>query len=127
RLVRDDGVAPELSHSWSLLVGSRGAVAVSELAATVGWSRQHLARRFGEEFGLSPRLAGRVIRFERARRMLQATPSFVSLAQVAATCGYYDQAHLTRDFVDLGGCTPTQLLVDDLPSVQDSEDGLPSP
>jgi len=124
RLVREDLGAPELRRSWQLLVASAGTVSVADLATGVGWSRQHLARRFGEEFGLSPKLAGRVVRFERARRMLQATPSFVSIAQVAASCGYYDQAHLTRDFVDLAGCSPSRLLADeDLPSFQDT-DGL---
>jgi AraC-like DNA-binding protein len=30
----------------------------------------------------------------------------ISLAQVAALCGYSDQSHLTREFRDLGSCTP---------------------
>lgn len=117
--VRAD-VSDELRHSWRLLVASAGTVAVSDLASTVGWSRQHLARRFGDEFGLSPKLAARVVRFERARNMLLDTPSFVSIAQVAAACGYYDQAHLTRDVLDLAGCTPTGLLADELPHFQDT-------
>jgi AraC-like DNA-binding protein len=124
RLVREDVAAPELRRSWELLVASAGTVPVADLASEVGWSRQHFARRFGDEFGLAPKLAARVVRFERARGMLQATPSFVSIAQVAASCGYYDQAHLTRDFVELAGCSPTQLLRDEhLPSFQDG-DGL---
>ena len=121
RLVRDDVVAPELRRSWDALVATGGTVSVADLARDVGWSRQHLARRFGDEFGLRPRLAGRVLRFERARRMLTSTPSFVSIAQVAAACGYYDQSHLTHDFVELAGCTPTALLAQELPSFQDDE------
>ena len=85
----------------------------------------HFARRFADEFGLSPKLAARVVRFDYARRMLQRTPALVSIAQVAAVCGYYDQAHMTRDFVELAGCPPGRLLVeDDLPSFQDA-DGAP--
>jgi len=121
RLVTGDVVAAELRHSWDVLVASGGTVSVADLARDVGWSRQHLARRFGDEFGLRPRLAGRVVRFERARRMLTSTPSFVSIAQVAAACGYYDQSHLTHDFVELAGCTPTALLAEELPSFQDGE------
>lgn len=100
---------------------SGGTVSINALAAEIGWSRQHLARRFGDEFGLGPKLAARVVRFERARRMLERTPSFVSIAQVAAACGYYDQAHLNRDFAELAGCSPTVWLAAELPSFQDDE------
>ncbi|MGH9135292.1 MAG: helix-turn-helix domain-containing protein, partial [Ilumatobacteraceae bacterium] len=100
------------------VVDSGGAITVAELARETAWSRQHLTRRFREEFGLAPKVAGRVVRFERAYRMLRSTPSFVTIAQVAAVCGYYDQAHLDREFKALAGASPSRLLVDDLPSVQ---------
>jgi AraC-like DNA-binding protein len=127
RLVTDDVVAPELRRSWHALVSSGGTVSMAGLAREIGWSRQHFARRFGEEFGLGPRLAGRVVRFERARRMLTSTPSYISIAQVAATCGYYDHAHLTHDFVELAGCPPTTLVAEELPSFQDEDVALGAP
>jgi transcriptional regulator GlxA family with amidase domain len=116
-------VAPELGHAWRALVRSGGTAAIGDLAATVGWSRQHLARRFGDEFGLGPKLAARVVRFERATSMLKAIPPYVTIARVAAACGYYDQAHLNRDFNELAGCPPTTWLTEELPSIQD--DGVP--
>lgn len=122
RLVRDDPLEPALRRSWQLLAASAGTAQVAEIAKRIGWSRQHFARRFADEFGLSPKLAARVVRFERAWRMLNAAPSFLSIAQIAATCGYYDQAHLTRDFVQLAGCPPGRLLQQELPSFQDSAD-----
>jgi AraC-like DNA-binding protein len=125
RLVRQDSLEPALRRSWQLVAGSGGTLAVGDLARRIGWTRQHLARRFAGEFGLTPKLAARVVRFERARRLLE-TP-FVSIAQVAASCGYYDQAHLTRDFTELAGCPPARLLADDLPSVQDGDGGDPRP
>lgn len=111
-------VGPELTWAWRSVVGSGGAVTVGALANEIGWSRQHLARRFGAEFGLSPKLAARIARFERARRMLQHTPSHISIAQVAAACGYYDQAHLNRDFAELAGASPTTWLADEATSGQ---------
>jgi AraC-like DNA-binding protein len=119
RLVRDDDLEPAMRRSWQLLVGSAGATPVAQLAGTIGWTRQHFARRFADEFGLSPKLAARVVRFDRARRMLE-TP-FLSIAQVAYACGYYDQAHLTREFTELAGVPPGRLLEGDLPSVQDTD------
>jgi AraC-like DNA-binding protein len=62
---------------------------------------------------------GRVLRFDRARRLLGRVDR-PGLADVAATCGYYDQAHLTREWNELAGCTPTTWMSEELPSVQDS-------
>ena len=127
RLLRDDPLEPALRRAWQLVAGSGGAVPVGEIARTIGWTRQHFARRFATEFGLTPKLAARVARFERARRLLSSTPRHVSIAQVAGVCGYYDQAHLTRDFVALAGCSPGRLAHGDLPSFQDPDgaDGGP--
>ena len=122
RLVASTGAprpAPELSGAWELLVGSGGTLGVNDLAGQVGWSRRHLAGRFASEFGLSPKLAARVVRFERATALLRSTGR-PALAEVAAACGYYDQPHLNRDFVALAGCPPGEWLATELPSVQDA-------
>ena len=119
RRLQSDSLEPALWRSWQLVATSTGTGPIAEIARTVGWTRQHFARRFSDEFGLSPKLAARVARFERARRMLEATTR-VPLAQVAAACGYYDQAHMTRDFGKLAGCSPGRLLVGDLPLFQDT-------
>jgi AraC-like DNA-binding protein len=119
RLLEPQVVVPELGWCWRAVVATGGTVTVKELADETGWSRQHLTRRFRAEFGLTPKVAARVVRFDRARRLLQQAPEGFSIADVAVACGYFDHAHLNRDFADLAGCTPTQLLSDDLPSVQD--------
>lgn len=113
-------VAPEVREAWRLLVASGGTASVSAIVDEVGWSRRHLAQRFRDELGLSPKLAARIIRFDRARRALQE-PGHRSIAEVAAVCGYYDQPHLTRDFVALAGCPPGEWLATELPSVQDGD------
>lgn len=121
----DDVVLPELGHAWRALLRTGGAAPVSVIAESIGWSRQHLTRRFSNEFGLGPKLAARVIRFTKARRMLQSAPSFVTLAQVAGACGYYDQAHLDRDFAELAGCSPSEwMAAEQVPFVQDVESML---
>lgn len=110
---------PELRRTWELLERHDGALEVAALAKEVGWSRQHLRRRFTEEFGLSPKLAARVFRFDRARHALQSAP-WRTIGELAVECGYYDQPHMDREFAQLAGCSPTELLVGDLPSVQDA-------
>lgn len=126
RVLRDDPLEPALRRAWQLVACS-GTMPVGDIARTIGWTRQHFSRRFAAEFGLTPKLAARVARFDRARRMMSSTPPLVSIAQVAAVCGYYDQAHLTRDFVALAGCSPGRLADGDLPSFQDPDAVDPRP
>jgi AraC-like DNA-binding protein len=118
RLDEPAGPARETVRAWERLVASGGRLDVGTLAKEVGWSRRHLSERFRVELGLPPKVVGRVLRFERARRLLEA-PRRPSLAEVAAVCGYYDQAHLNREFRELAGCSPLVWLAEELPSVQD--------
>jgi AraC-like DNA-binding protein len=119
RVLREPvAVAPEVVHAWNCLVASGGTMEVGAVAREVGWSRRHLSGRFREELGLSPKVMGRVIRFERARQLLQH-PDRPALADVAAACGYYDQAHMNREWSEFAGCSPTIWMAEELPSVQD--------
>ena len=114
----------EIAHAWRALVSSNGALDIAELARDVGWSRRHLAEQFGTELGLSPKTMARVMRvmrFEAAKRRL-GTSQPVSLSEVAASCGYADQSHLTRDWKQFAGTTPGAWMRDDqLPFVQDED------
>jgi AraC-like DNA-binding protein len=118
RLDEPAGSSPETVRAWECLVASGGRVDVRTLAREVGWSRRHLSERFRLELGLPPKVLARVLRFERARRLLTG-PRRPALAQVATVCGYYDQAHLNREWRELAGCSPLAWLADELPSVQD--------
>lgn len=112
---------PEVSHAWRRLRETRGAVSVADLAAETGWSARHLSAQFRAETGLSPKAAARVIRFDRARRALarrHADGRRDFLADLAADCGYYDQAHLAREFRELAGCPPSRWLAEELRNVQ---------
>jgi AraC-like DNA-binding protein len=113
------GTDASLGMAWRRLVASGGSVGVEPLAEQVGWSRRYLARRFADEFGLSPKAAARVVRFERACALLRAGRG--SLADVAHACGYYDQPHLNRDFRALAGCSPTAWIRSEFPFLQDGD------
>ena len=102
---------PEVARAWDRLAGTGGTLRIEELAREVGWSRRHLALRFRDEIGLSPKSAARVIRFERACDLLRG-PARPALADTAAVCGYADQAHLARDFRELAGLTATEWLAE---------------
>ncbi|MFC4123210.1 helix-turn-helix domain-containing protein [Nonomuraea zeae] len=107
RIRQGPAIGPELPWAWARLLESGGRVGVSSLASSLGWSHRHLVSRFHDQIGLSPKTAARVIRFGRAVRLLQSgTP----IARAAADCGFYDQAHMNREFRLLGGTTPGQIF-----------------
>ena len=107
--VRVARVDASLAAAWDLLVSRRGGVSIAEVAEQVGWSRRQFTARFAQEFGPRPKLAARVMRFERSRRLMGRTP----LAEIAFRCGYADQSHLVRDWRQFAGAAPTQWLRDD--------------
>lgn len=107
----------EVTRAWARLHATGGGVRVQQLADEVGWSRRHLAARFGEEIGLTPKQVARILRLQRSRSRLLAGAS--TLAEVAAECGYADQAHMAREWQDLAGYAPTRWLREELPFVQD--------
>jgi AraC-like DNA-binding protein len=115
-------VAPEVSWAWQQLLREGGTVRVAALAAGTGWSGRHLTSQFRAEIGLTPKAAARVIRFDRARHLLVRSLAVVNpeyrLADLAVACGYFDQAHLAREFRALAGCPPSQWLAEEFRNVQ---------
>lgn len=130
--VAETQIPAELVHAWRLLLRSRGAMPIADVAGELGWSTRRLSGRFSAEFGLTPKAAARVIRFDRARRRLvdrarggpvDAWPDAGSrrglgLADLAVDAGYYDQAHMDREFRALAGCPPVSWLAEEFRNVQ---------
>jgi AraC-like DNA-binding protein len=100
--------SPEVVQAWRLLIASDGGMPIAATASEVGWSNKHLITRFKEQIGLTPKLAARLMRFERVWRHV-ARGDAARWDQVAAESGYADQAHLIRDFRTFTGTTPTAL------------------
>jgi AraC-like DNA-binding protein len=123
RLAEERSAPAPLARAWRLLLEGRGLASIGALAQQVGWSERHLSNRFREEIGLTPKLAARVIRFDHARRALQAEhlrDGRSDIARVAAESGYFDQSHLDRDFTEFAGLPPSRWLAHEFGNVQDS-------
>ncbi len=121
RMELPSGARRETSYAWERLTRAAGAVEVGTLASEVGWSRRHLTQCFSAEYGVGPKQMARVLRFERARWMLTETDR-PTLADVAAACGYADQAHMVHEWHALAGASPTAWLEAEVfPFLQDGE------
>jgi AraC-like DNA-binding protein len=102
---------PDVVRAWRRLEETGGRLRVEALAAELRCSRKHLASQFREHVGPSPKTAARILRFNRLLRVLGREPR-PGWAELAASCGYADQAHLSREVRRLAGCTPRELAGD---------------
>ncbi|WFP73698.1 AraC family transcriptional regulator [Mesorhizobium sp. WSM4906] len=87
-----------------LLASMDGGIGLEELAAQCQLSRSHFARAFKASTGLSPLRWLAKQRLERVKVSLKNTN--LSLAEIAASCGFADASHLTRVFIRETGHRP---------------------
>jgi AraC-like DNA-binding protein len=122
-----------LSSAWRRLVATDGRIALGSLASELDCSHRALIANFRTCVGFPPKTIARLLRFNRAVRSLdglsrtranesvskpyieteQAEDRLVGpiqWADLAADCGYFDQAHLIRDFREFAGSTPAAFL-----------------
>ncbi|QEL17731.1 DUF6597 domain-containing transcriptional factor [Limnoglobus roseus] len=93
---------PAIARAAEEFVASGGRLSVTPLSLRANLSPRRFIELFRREIGLTPKTFCKVQRFQRAIYHLDTSP-LSGLARVALTCGYYDQAHLNRDFRELAG------------------------
>lgn len=78
---------------------------IDELARKFGWNARMIHRQFLGACGYGPKHFQRIMRIQRAIRVLHVeAPAGASDLAIAA--GYADQAHMNRDFREITGFTP---------------------
>jgi AraC-like DNA-binding protein len=85
------------------------APAMTDVADEIGISSRRFIQLFSNEVGLTPKLFARVRRFQRVLQQIRTSAEF-SWADMAASCGYFDQAHFIHDFKEFSGINPTAYL-----------------
>jgi AraC-like DNA-binding protein len=119
------------SRALDRVVGGGGDVSLASLASELGCSHRHLIAEFRQRVGLPPKRIARLLRLGRALETInrevragdpegqpyierEATEahrchdSVVNWADLALSCGYYDQSHFIREFRDFTGWSPSQ-------------------
>ncbi len=105
RLHRDRPLDPTARAMHQLAAGRCN---VGDAARMTGISERQFERRCLEWAGVSPKALARVSRFQRAIGEYRSGHS--TWINIAHKVGYYDQMHLVRDFHDLAGGAPTQVM-----------------
>ncbi len=118
---------------WRRLVATDGRVVLSSLDGELDCSHRTLIARFRRCVGFPPKTVARLLRFNRVVRSLDCSSrtranetvgkpyiesvhadgqhmDAVRWADIAADCGYFDQAHLIKDFREFAGNTPDAFL-----------------
>lgn len=82
-----------------------------DLAEFFGIGRRQLERRVRDVFGVSLRDVRRLSRWGFCvERLVNEHVAWGDLTHLAQESGYFDQAHMTREFVELSGFAPLPLL-----------------
>jgi AraC-like DNA-binding protein len=98
-----------VSYAVNLIQRGETAAQIGRIADRIGISHKHLLREFDRCVGLNPKTFARVCAFQRVIQSV-GQKAKVEWADTASKCGYYDQAHLIREFRAFSGLTPMSYL-----------------
>lgn len=98
---------PAVAFAVRELSRATAARSVGDVTDAIGMSQRRFLDRFRGEVGMAPKLFARVRRFQAVIATVH-TLREVDWADVAATCGYFDQAHFIHDFRAFSGFTPAE-------------------
>lgn len=102
----------------------RPGVEVGSVTRRLGLSRRRFIEIFTGAVGMTPKRYSRVRRFQRALALATA-PRPVPWAELALAAGYFDQAHLCRDWRELTGLSPADLVARRATRVKENHVALP--
>ena len=97
--------------SWAIseFVREPHLQSIAAVSHDLGVSHKQFIEQFRREVGLTPKLFCRVRRFQEVLGLIRSQKS-VNWADVACSCGYFDQAHFVNDFIAFAGLNPSDYL-----------------
>ncbi len=95
----------EIAWVWHQVRSTGGNVRIALLADKLGWSRKRLISACRDQLGLSPKMLGRVLRFQHVLK-LNDNDGSASWSDLAYKSGYCDRAHLVREYRTFTGIAP---------------------
>lgn len=95
------------------IMQTAGKIKINELAETTGYSVRYINKIFSQEFGLSPKVFCKLMRFQYLLSTLNELDKDMfesNLAQISMELGYYDQSHMIKDFYEFTNTTPKMYI-----------------
>ncbi len=98
-----------ISHILYTMYDQRGLLSIQDLSKQFQISRQHLYRLFNRSLGLSPKVFGRLLRFHHLLNLIKTQPQS-GWHDILYNSGFYDQAHMIREYTSIMGHPPTSVI-----------------
>lgn len=112
RLAATPAPPPVLEWALARMHATAGNLDIGSLTDELGCSRRYLIGTFNDYVGVPPKLFARILRFQRACAL--ADGGRAGWSEIAQLSGYYDHAHLIRDFHQFAGRTPASFMASSL-------------
>ena len=100
-----------IDEAANLIVKKNGMLNINELLENVYMSRRNFERHFFKKVGLSPKYYARIRRMSHLMLLITGRKK-VDWTDVLNECGFYDQSHFIKDFIEFTGRTPQQYLAE---------------
>jgi len=100
---------PYLLNILQLSLRKKGNISVNELCVQIGVKERKMQRLFAEQIGISPKKYIRNIKLHSFLGLLRNNDQ-ASLTELSLEAGYYDQAHLIKEFKKTIGFNPSAYL-----------------
>jgi AraC-like DNA-binding protein len=100
---------PAVSFALAELKSDSSIRSSADVARQLQMSQRRFIQVFRDEIGLTPKLYARIERLQAVLRRIELLDD-VDWADVASSCGYFDQSHFIHDFRDFTGLRPSDYL-----------------
>jgi AraC-like DNA-binding protein len=98
-----------IARAVSLINETNGQTSIRSLENELNISSRQLERKFKEHVGLTPKVLGRVLRFQKTVAALRRSPR-VDWSDLVFDGGFFDQPYFIHEFKSLSGLTPSAYL-----------------
>jgi AraC-like DNA-binding protein len=100
---------PAVAFALAQFNSATSTRSVGDVTEYIGLSARRFVEVFQKEVGLTPKLFCRIRRFQKVLRTIRSGQD-LDWAEIALSCGYYDQAHFNHDFRSFSGINPSTYL-----------------
>lgn len=101
-----------LIEATRLIRQSKGSLSIEALSEHLFVSKRQLERSFKDNYGTTPKMYQRIVRFRNAYEYFYKTSTAPNWLDISYTFGYSDQAHFIRDFKEFAHDVPTVVFQD---------------